>query len=49
MRIGRLGNLTDTNGWAEEGTISAPREPLDWTDAASTNRNIRFYRILRDR
>lgn len=37
------------NDWAEEETISAPRESLDWADAALTNRNVRFYRVKREK
>ena len=46
--IESTGDLTSTNDWVEEESISAPREALDWTDADSTNHTVRFYRIKRD-
>jgi len=48
-RIESTGDLTSTNDWSAEQTVSAPSELLDWVDTASTNRNFRFYRIKRDR
>lgn len=48
-RIESTGDLTSTNDWSAEQTVTAPKEMLDWTDAASTNRNVRFYRIKRER
>jgi len=48
-KIESTGDLTSTNDWTEEATISAPRESLDWGDSALTNRNVRFYRIKREK
>lgn len=48
-RIESTGDLTSTNDWSAEQTVTAPKEMLDWTDTASTNRNVRFYRIKRER
>lgn len=48
-RIESTADLTSTNDWSAEQTVTVPKEILDWTDTASTNRNVRFYRIQRER